>query len=1143
MSRERGRVCEPVELDQKDKGCPNRISTTRFTVITWLPKSLFLQFQRAANVYFAFVCCCVLFDFSPIMWSSTVIPFCAVLLWTALKDMYEDLRRKRDDDAENLRRCLRFDFAEKAFREARWRDVRCGDVLLSFGDEALPADVMLIYTCGGQAFISTVNLDGETNLKERRAAEGFTAITSEMKLEVVLQADKSFLGVQSNNSALAVVNAEASRGVSEFLEQDLEVTLAEPKAGLTELDGSFDLRAPSSQSSEVLSHMKVSMPGRLHFEHFIPRGCVLRNTPYIISMVAYCGGDTKTRLNVASTQAKISNMQVYLNRGVQGLVVTLFVFDLYAAIFSAIEVPEEPENWPRSWPAPIVRFIVYWIILYQIVPISLYVCFEIIKLILGFQINRDPKMVDPRTGVPALARTADLVEEMGQVNFVFSDKTGTLTENEMVFASCCIDGKDLGDFRAEVAPAKIVQEKPIGAGVEAARRILSNRDDPLYNEVRWFFLCMASCHSAQVEAGLDSTSKPRFNGPSPDEVCFLEAAHSVGITFESRRRLPGKSGWMLNLDGPAAEGTTEVEIFATLPFNSDRKRMTVILKTRDQMYCVCKGADNIMQPLCVNRYSEVDNEQLAYYSKLGLRTLVFASKTIDEKFYEAWSNRLAAAEMSSEGRDDAIAVVAAEMEHSLVLSGISAVEDKLQEGVPEAIVTIKGAGIRFWVLTGDKTETAVEIVRACRLFTQDMRLASLINCRSAENALELLQAAKDMLAPAHGDGGLVIDGTFVGHVLQSEQGSLMLYELAIETRACVCCRLSPQQKRKLVELVKKHNRRGITLAIGDGANDVSMIQGAHVGIGIRGKEGNQAVQASDVAISQFRFLVPLLLCHGRRAYRRVSVFLCYFLYKHIMLAVADMIWAHQCSVRFSGQTAYPEWMSAAYPLLLTAAPVMVLLGFDQDLPDEVVPLCPELYREGIERRHFNPRVFLAWMLTAVWHGCVTWLVPNLWVGSNAVTAHLAPDYEPKQFWRGSECSFVVTVIFVNVRLWLFTYSPFSWRTVSVMVFSFGMTLACLFGLSYTSIGQAMQPSVKDVAGTIFSEWRYLKAIVVTPVFLLVDISSMLFWTYVRPSPLDAARRRYYRGELVAPKVELKEEHQGTKDVPGEEEGPTVKVKA
>jgi len=953
-------------------------------------------------------------------------------------------------------------------------------------------------------------------------------VTAELTEEVDGLSVRDFLKHRaSENDVFQQIVQLASEAVDLLLAQDVEANLGPPKANLTEADGCLSFRTPTTAASEAMKLMQVHLPCNLHYENFVPRGCVLRNVPYILSMAAYLGPDTKTRLNSAPTKAKVSNMQVRLNLGVQGLVAALICFSIYVAVLADIvEGGEGPSSWPESVPSVLVRFIVYVIILYQIVPISLLVFFEIIKLILGYQIGQDPQMVDPRTGEPALARTADLVEEMGQVNFVFSDKTGTLTENEMVFARCCIGGEDLGDFRN-------TEDGQLPCGVAKARRILEATDSERHDAVRWFFLCMATCHTAQVEAPHVGCSTYSYSGSSPDEVAFLDSAREVGITFESRRLVPGKPGWELHVRSAFSPGNLLVfETLVEIPFDSDRKRMSVICRHNGKLYLIVKGADSVIQSLCKRPFPPKDVEYLSKYSWSGLRTLAFAARELDQAFFETWCIQWT----SAQGRED-VERVAALIEHSFDLVGISAIEDRLQEGVPEAITTIKAAGIRFWVLTGDKTETAVEIVRACHLFTEDMMLVSLVNCRSIDHAMELLEDGRLALARNRKPSGLVIDGTFVTFVLQARAGPARLYNLALQSRACVSCRLSPNQKQKLVELVRNHDRTGITLAIGDGANDVSMLQGAHIGIGIRGKEGNQAVQASDVAISQFRFLVPLLLCHGRRAYRRVAVFLCYVLYKHISLATGDVVWAHYCTWRFGGQFAYPEWLSASFPALITGLPMIVLLGFDKDLPDEVVLKTPDLYMEGINRIHFNYQVFVTWVITAIWHGSVAWSVPSVWVGSYSWEAHTPPHYEPREFWAASCVSFVMVIVFLNVRLWLYTYSPFSKPTLLVMAFSFLVLIVIMFGLSHTTPGHLMQPQVQGVAAEIFSTGKYLLVMAVTPLVLVVDAIAIRVSARKWPTPLDTARRRWAQGDFESETVDDSDE--GAAHVDDSDEGAKI----
>lgn len=1014
-------------------------------------------------------------------------PFVLVLLWTALKDLYEDRRRKRDDDAENLRKCTRYDFATKKFVEVRWKDVVCGDILWTWADEMFPADLLLLRAAGGQAFISTVNLDGETNLKERRTVELCSAFFEQA-------------GQDGPNNDRDGQLKLGEGTVNLMFEQGIQIRLDAPNSRLDNMDGQVDLSSMTEPVRRALQDCKVTTPCHLNYEHFLPRGCVLRNTPWILSIASYVGDESKTRLNVAQTGAKISNMQRYLNYCVIGLVTTLVVFCLYAA-FRGLGVEDKDFDDPFH-----ITFLKYIIILYQIVPISLYVTFEIIKLLLGFQINMDKQMYDQRTNKNAFARTADLVEELGQVDFIFSDKTGTLTENEMVFARCCIQGNDLGDFRR--SPEASAPQAP---GIVETQKILAQPDDPRRAEVRWFFFCLVTCHTAQVDIGDDLV--PRYSGSSPDEVAFLDAAHQIGVSFQARRRMPGSSGWELQITGPPGESPHILTVLCEIPFNSERKRMSIICEHKGEFFCITKGADNVISQLCDEPFSPSVVEHLHQYATQGLRTLAIASKIVEQSFLESWQMRYAAAQNApTEEREKRMTDIAAEMENSLMLSGISAIEDRLQQGVPEAIVTVKAAGIRFWVLTGDKTETAVEIVRACRLFTDDMTLAYMVNASDEKNTLSLMEGAKQKLAGTEANGGLILDGTFAKFALVSEECRKTLYELAIGSRACVCCRLSPQQKRKLVELVKDLNPMGITLAIGDGANDVSMIQGAHVGVGIRGKEGNQAVQSSDIAISQFRFLVPLLLCHGRRAYRRVAVFLCYYIYKHVVLAVCDMIWAHQ--YKFKGAIAFPEWLSSAYAVFFTTLPVIVILGFDQDLPNEVAVSTPKLYEEGLKRMRFNYRIFIIWMLSAAWHAALAWIPANAIVG--AVPLKLVAGSEKfeaneREFWLGSCVSFTLVVVFVDLRIWMVAMNPVSASTLGVLSFSFALYWIVLFILGEALPNDpnswlALQPKIHGIPSTMFEDSDALKVMLLMPLALLVDLVLYQAAKVLRPYPLDTVRR-------------------------------------
>ena len=797
-------------------GKPNLVSTTRFTALTWLPKSLFLQFHRVANIYFLFIAIIVCMPFSTKRWQSKVFPYILVLAWTALKDLYEDSQRRKDDRLENARTCRRFNMKLKAFEQIAWGLVKPGDVLCTLCNEAFPADLLVVCASGGAgAFISTVNLDGETNLKLRTAPKIFAHF------------QESASGQQSNQTAPADLDAV----VSQLCRRQLHVRLPAPCADIAEMNAILSFDAEGMLDSDSAA-----------WDSFAPRGCVLRNTSWMLSIAAYAGKDTKQCLNSANVSGKVSSMQALLNRCVYGLLIFLILTCCYLA--TAAKITDKTTDW-------LERFLAYTITLYHVVPISLYVAFEVLKLVLGRFIDKDPQMMDG-AGKGAKARTADLVEELGQIDFVFSDKTGTLTANEMRFARCAVGDLVFDSFIQDGLGGPV-------PGQQQVKDILSNESNvklsqpsqrseqseppkSLAQDVLWFFSCLALCNTVQVNEDM------QYSGPSPDEVALVQGAHSIGVSLTSRRKNSSQSEEIV-ISTPNREYHAFVILYI-IEFSADRKRMSVLCEHEGVIYCITKGADIAVSTLLESKLGAKQEDQLRHFSEMGLRTLVIASKRIDPSSFSSWESKWLSAKASFEGRAERLAECSAEVEKDLQLVGISAVEDQLQEGVPVAIAKLKDAGVRLWVLTGDKTETAVDIAYSCRLFSHGMEVVYLTGATDVTDALRKLAAAKKS-ASENGPCGLVIDGQTLQWILEAEQGKAigMLYELGILSTSCVCARFSPGQKRRIVDEVRKQGH-SITLAIGDGANDVPMILGAHVGIGIRGKEGSQAVQASDIAISQ-----------------------------------------------------------------------------------------------------------------------------------------------------------------------------------------------------------------------------------------------------------------------------------------------------
>merc|ERR1719375_1455897 len=281
-----------------------------------------------------------------------------------------------------------------------------------------------------------------------------------------------------------------------------------------------------------------------------------------------------------------------------------------------------------------------------------------------------------------------------------------------------------------------------------------------------------------------------------------------------------------------------------------------------------------------------------------------------------------------------------------------------------------------------------------------------------------------------------------------------------------------------------------------------MIQGAHVGIGIRGKEGSQAVQSCDVAISKFRFLIPLLLLHGRRGYRRVALFLVYFLYKQIVLTVGDVIWAHQ--YEFGGDIAYPEYLLSAYSGVVTAWPIIVILSPDVDLPDDIAVRCPELYKSGPAQEYFNPKLFVMWVLFSFWHGAVAWTVPALVVDPNLRPAPQGTeDLRTTEFWLASLTSFTIAIVAVSGRLYLYSMNKLSKWTVGAIMVGVSLYILCLVLLGHTSLGDTFQPEIKALPTRVFGDWKPRLALLVgIVVALLPDLAVYGVGLCCFPKELD-----------------------------------------
>ncbi|XP_012541421.1 phospholipid-transporting ATPase ID isoform X4 [Monomorium pharaonis] len=1013
----------------------NYIKTSKYSVLTFLPLNLFEQFQRLANFYFL---CLLVLQMIPAISSltpiTTAIPLIGVLTLTAVKDAYDDFQRHSNDSQVNNRksRTLR----GTNLREEKWSQVQVGDVIRMENDQFVAADVLLLSTSepNGLCYIETAELDGETNLKCRQCLPE----TAEMM----------------DNHEL----------IGQF---DGEIVCETPNNLLNKFDGTLTWKGK-----------KYSLDN----DKIILRGCVLRNTQWCYGMVIFAGKDTKLMQNSGKTKFKRTSIDRLLNLLIIGIVFFLLSLCLFCMVGCGIWeslvgryfqvylpwdslVPSEPIT--GATVIALLVFFSYSIVLNTVVPISLYVSVEVIRFVQSFLINWDEEMYYAPTKTHAKARTTTLNEELGQIEYIFSDKTGTLTQNIMTFNKCSVAGKCYGDVIDEVTgeiidlsetdravPTATMQWKngqefvrpvytPLSgpnarlleqadrmpnttseSGINGSQKIPHksstmppldfsfNKDyepdfkfyDPALLEavrrenqdVHNFFRLLALCHTVMPE---EKNGKIEYQAQSPDEAALVSAARNFGFVFKER------SPNSITIE---VMGKKEIyELLCILDFNNVRKRMSVILRKDGHLRLYCKGADSVIYERLKKDSDEIMAKTLDHLNKFageGLRTLCLSVRDLDESFFNNWKQRHQEAALSQEHRDDKLDAIYEEIEKDMSLLGATAIEDKLQDGVPQTIANLSLAGIKLWVLTGDKQETAINIGYSCQLLTDDltdvfvvdgttydgvetqlMRYLDTIKSASTQQKRPTLSIVtfsdteynpsrdeQDEHEMEHSTGfAVVINGHSLVHALHPQLEQLFL-EVSSQCKAVICCRVTPLQKAMVVELIKK-NKSAVTLAIGDGANDVSMIKTAHIGVGISGQEGLQAVLASDYSIGQFRFLERLLLVHGRWSYYRMSKFLRYFFYKNFAFTLCHIWFAFFCG--FSAQTVFDPMYISVYNLFYTSLPVLAVGIFDQDVNDKNSLMYPKLYTPGLQNLLFNKKEFCWSALHGFYASCVLFLVP------------------------------------------------------------------------------------------------------------------------------------------------------------------------
>ncbi|XP_066469004.1 phospholipid-transporting ATPase VB [Tiliqua scincoides] len=1131
----------------------NGIRTTKYTLLTFLPLSLFEQFHRLANVYFLFL---VVINWFPQLEvfhrDITMLPLVAVLLVIAVKDGTEDYKRHRFDKQINSSKTKAYNKSKNAYIEKCWEDVQVGDFVQLQCNEIIPADILLLYCSdqNGICHLETANLDGETNLKQRQVVKGYSNQNTEFNPEFF---------------------------------QNIIVC-----------------EKPNNDLNKFKGYMEQPDLTRIGFniESLLLRGCTVRNTEVTVGIVIYAGHETKAMLNNRGPRYKRSKIEQRMNVDIFFCVGLLFIMCLIGAIGHGVWngnfvepplyfIPDGNGSYLSPALAGFYMFLTMIILLQVLIPISLYVSIELVKLGQVFFIHNDIDLYNEEQDLPIQCRALNITEDLGQIQYIFSDKTGTLTENKMVFRRCTINGKEFShqenakrletykDFdsdsddwtkclslppdrgaetitltwrgtkpvrrcqsaRAHVqghsrsrslgnwgnSPSQVAFSSTIEKDVTPDNNLLkkvknascqlesltSFTSTKTTSSVTDFFLALTLCNTVVVSTATeprqrvttpslmkssgislekihqlfqrlklaslsqsfsstqsssdfaesfntestrvcadseakdyfptqscstladcdsfrrDSVTEQETSGPSLNEIC--EAADQPEFCYEAESPdeaalVHAARAYQFTLVSRTADQVTvklpdgsvlTFDLLFTLGFDSNRKRMSVVVRhpLTSEIIVYTKGADSVIMDLLEDptRESGVAVEKrtrairtqtqkhLDLYARDGLRTLCIAKKVLNENDFRKWANFRREAESAIDNRDELLMETAQHLETQLTLLGATGIEDRLQEGVPDAIAAFREAGIQTWVLTGDKQETAVNIAYACKLLAQRDTVFT-INTESKETCESLLDITLEEVKKAQVSPrtkytvfgitlpfslsstvtpnpaiGLVIDGRTLNTIFQGQLEHKFL-ELTKYSRSILCCRCTPLQKSMVVKLVRSQ-LKVMTLAIGDGANDVSMIQAANVGIGISGQEGMQAVMASDFAISQFKHLKKLLLVHGHWCYSRLAKMVIYFFYKNV--TYVNLLFWYQFFCAFSGASMIDYWQMIFFNLFFTSVPPILCGILDKDISSETLLSLPELYKNGQNSEIYKPLTFWVAILESFYQSLICFFLPYL----------------------------------------------------------------------------------------------------------------------------------------------------------------------